>query len=151
MRCKKVIAKIKRGSMQIQKDRYKKNRFLYILEAIFEDIITILVGGVYLAKATTAIGISDSLTGVLTSLTCLGCAFQLFAILLANKRRVKRCVTILHTLSQLLFSGMYFVPFFPFSKTQKTIFFMIFLLGGWIIHYIVYPSKSKLVYFLRGR
>ena len=127
--------------MQAQKDIYKTSRFLYILEALFEEFISILIGGVYLAKVTTAIGMDDSLTGILSSLTCLGCGFQIFAIFFSNKRKVKGFVTVLHTLNQLLFATMYFVPFFPVTKTVKTVMFMSLLLTGFIIMYITYPSK----------
>ena len=127
--------------MQLKKDIYKTSRFLYILEALFENFINVLVGGVYLAKVTTAIGIDDSLTGILSSLTCLGCGFQIFAIFFSNKRKVKGFVTVLHTLNQLFFTSVYFVPFFPVSKTVKTILFMSLLLTGFIIMYIIFPSK----------
>ena len=125
----------------VTKDIYKKDRVLYIFQAIFENLISILVGGTYLAKVTTAIGIDDSLTAVLTSLTCLGCAFQLFAIFLSGKRRVKRCITILHTLNQFFFAIVFFVPFFPVSYGYKVVFFMAFLLIGHIINYIAYQPK----------
>ena len=64
-------------------EKYKTSRFLYILEAAFEYFISLLVGGAYLAKVTSAIGISDSITGVLNSFVSLGFCFQLFAIFLA--------------------------------------------------------------------
>ena len=49
------------------KSRYKTSRLLYIIEAALEYFISIAVGTVYLAKLATHIGISDWLTGILTS------------------------------------------------------------------------------------
>ena len=70
----------------LEKDVYKKSRFFYILEATFEYFISILVGGAYLAKITTSLGMSAALTGILTSFVSLGGGFQIFAIFLADSR-----------------------------------------------------------------
>ena len=96
--------------MEEKKDLYRVSRFLYILEATFEYFISLLVTGVYLAKLTASIGINDTLTGILTSFVSLGCGFQIIAIFLANKRPVKRWVTVLHSINQLSFSLIYLVP-----------------------------------------
>ena len=127
--------------MEEKEDIYKTSRFLYILEATFEYFISLLVAGAYLAKITTALGISDSLTGILTSFVSLGCGFQIFAIFLANKRPVKRWVTILHSINQLLFALIYLVPFIKISKTSKIILFITFLLIAHIINNIVNSPK----------
>ena len=123
-----------------QKDKYKKSRFLYIIEAALEYFISLLVVGAYLAKVTTAIGLSDHVTGILTSFVSLGCGFQIVAIFL-NKRSVKSWVTILHSLNQLFFALIYLVPFFKIGKTLKAIFFIAFLLLGHIINNIVHSPK----------
>ena len=62
------------------KDEFKLSRLMYILEAAFEYFISIMVTGAYLAKVSSSIGISDSLTGILSSFVSLGCGFQLVAI-----------------------------------------------------------------------
>ena len=48
------------------KDPYKFSRLMYILEAAFEYFISLLVIGAYIAKVATAIGLPDSITGILT-------------------------------------------------------------------------------------
>ena len=117
-----------------ENDKYKFSRFLYILEAMLEYFISILVAGAYLAKLTASIGVDDSVTGILSSFVSLGCGFQMIAIFLANKRPVKRWVTVLHILNQLFFSLIYLVPFVDISKTAKTVLFVVFLLLGHIIN-----------------
>lgn len=124
-----------------EKDEYKSSRFMYILEAAFEYFISLLVAGAYLANVTSAIGMPDSLTGILSSFVSLGCGFQIIAIFLANKRPVKRWVTLLHTLNQLFFALVYFVPFIKLSQTVKTVLFIMFLLSGHIINNIVNSPK----------
>lgn len=122
-------------------DVYKTSRFLYILEAAFEYFISILVTGAFLAKITSEIGLSDSLTGILSSFVSLGCGFQIVAIFLANKRPVKRWVTLLHSLNQLFFALIYLVPFIQLTPTQKAILFIAFLLLGHIINNIINSPK----------
>ena len=125
----------------VQKDAYKTSRFLYILEAALEYFISLLLTGAYLAKITSAIGMSDTLTGILTSFVSLGCGFQMIAIFLANKRPVKRWVTILHSLNQLSFALIYLVPFIQLSKTAKIVLFIAFLLIGHILNNVVNSPK----------
>jgi Na+/melibiose symporter-like transporter len=122
-------------------DIYKKSRFLYILEATFEYFISLLVTGAYLAKLTDAIGMNDTMTGILTSFVSLGCGFQIIAIFLANKRPVKGWVTILHSLNQLAFALIYLVPFINLSSTAKVVIFIAFLLIGHIINNVVNSPK----------
>lgn len=125
----------------VNKDEYKISRFLYILEATFEYFISMMVTSAYLAKITSAIGISDTLTGILSSFVSLGCGFQIIAIFLANKRPVKRWVTLLHSLNQLFFALIYLVPFVEITDEQKTILFVVFLLSGHIINNVVNSPK----------
>lgn len=122
-------------------DKYKSSRIFYILEAALEYFISILVTGAYLAKLTEEIGLSDSLTGILSAFTSLGCGFQLFAIFLANKRPVKRWVTILHIINQLFFALVYLVPFINVSQSTKIVFFIVFLLLGHAINNVVNSPK----------
>ena len=110
-------------------DPYRRSRLLYIIQAALEYFVSILVAGAYLAKVTTAVGMSEGMTGVLSSFVSLGCGFQLVAIFLANKRPVKRWVSVLHIVNQLFFALIYLVPFVKISKTAKTICFIVFLFG----------------------
>ena len=71
-----------------------RSRILYIIEAALEYFISILVAGSYLATLTSHLGMSDSLTGILSSFISLGCLFQLFSVFLKRKR-VKTIVTTL--------------------------------------------------------
>lgn len=123
------------------KDRFYLSRILYIIEAAIEYFISILVTGAYLAKITAAIGLSDTLTGILTSFVSLGCGFQIIAIFLANKRPVKRWVTISHSINQLAFAFIYVVPFVKLSQTAKAVIFITFLLIGHVINNVVNSPK----------
>ncbi len=123
------------------RDEYALSRFLYILEAALEYFISLLVTGAYLAKITSAIGMSDTLTGILTSFVSLGFGFQIIAVFLANKRPVKRWVTLLHCLNQLAFALIYFIPLAPISHEMKNFLFVAFLLIGYILTNMVNSPK----------
>ncbi len=123
------------------KDEFKLSRLMYILEASFEYFISIMVTGAYLAKVSSSIGISDSLTGILSSFVSLGCGFQLVAIFLQNKRPVKRWVTLFHSINQLFFALIYVIPFIEISHEIKIILFVLFLLGGHAINNVVNSPK----------
>lgn len=125
----------------VKKDKYRFSRLMYIFEAALEYFISILITGAYLAKITDAIGLSDSLTGILTAFVSLGCGFQIFALFLVNKKPVKKWVTFLHIVNQLCFSAIYLVPLVRFSKTLKTVVFIVLLLSGYIISNIINSPK----------
>ena len=124
-----------------EKDQYKVSRLLYILEAALEYFVSIAVGTVYLARLTAYIGISDSITGILSAFVSLGCGFQIIAIFLANKRPVKRWVTAGHIFSQALFAALYFIPLFSLSRKVKTIIFICSLLIAHIVHNVINSPK----------
>lgn len=125
------------------KDPYRFSRLMYILEAAFEYFISLLVIGAYIAKVATAIGLSDSVTGILTSFVSLGLGFQCVAIFLADKTPVKRWVSLLHVINQLSFALVYFVPFFKIPQSVKIALFMVLLLMGHILNNIVNSPKTK--------
>lgn len=112
------------------KDNYKASRVMYIIEAALEYFVSLPVTGAFLAKLTANLGFSDSLTAVLTSFVALGCSFQLFAVLFFRGGKVKRWVTILHILNQLLFMSIYFIPFFNLSCPVKAVLFTVILMAG---------------------
>ena len=71
----------------------------------------------------------------------MGCGFQIVAIFLANKRPVKRWVTVLHSINQLFFALIYLVPFINITPPQKAVLFVAFLLLGHILNNIVNSPK----------
>lgn len=124
-----------------KQDGYARSRCLYVAEAALEYFISLLVTGAYLAKITSAIGMSDMLTGILTSFVSLGFGFQIIAVFLANKRPVKRWVTLLHCLNQMAFALIYFIPLVHLSHEMKIFLFIAFLLTGHILNNVVNSPK----------
>ena len=125
-----------------EKDVYRFSRIAYIIGSMFEFFITILTTGAYLAKLTTAIGISDSMTAILSSITSLSGMFQLISIFLANKTPVKKGVVPVTLGTQTLISTLYLIPFLNIGIFAPVIFFVIMLLSKVAVS-IVSPAKSN--------
>ena len=121
-------------------DCYRRSRTLYIGEAALEYLISILVAGTYLATVTKALGISDTLTGIISAFISLGCVFQLCGIFLPRKNN-KRTVLIFSVLNQLLFMALYVIPLVSGSKNWGVAAFIVLILVAYFFYYIVHPKK----------
>ena len=119
----------------------KRGQNLYIVEASLEYFIAIIIGGAYLAKITEALGMSQGLTGILTAFVSLGYVFQIFALFLAGKRKVKGFITVMHTVNQVCFAIIYLIPLIPIPTIVKHVFFIVFLLAGHIISNLIGSPK----------
>lgn len=118
----------------------KRSRLMYVIQAALEYFISLLVAGSYLATLTSELGISDSLTGILSSFISLGCVFQLFSVFLKRKR-VKGIVTALSVLNQLLFLLLYIIPLAGGDKQIKIAAFMVAIFLAYLIYNCVHPLK----------
>ena len=126
-----------------KKDAYGFSRWCYIMESTFEYFISIMITGAYLAKLTSTLGFSDGLTAILGAFVALGCSFQLFAIAVFKGGPVKRRVTVMHIINQLLFAGIYLVPFVNIGSTGKTVLFILLLMGGYFFANLVSAPKAN--------
>lgn len=138
-------------NMQINQEQdteffYKKRRTrrLYVVEALVEYLIAILVTGAYLATLTAELGMSDALTGILTAFVSLGQGFQLIALFITSKSRQKRQTTILQSINQLCFALIFFVPFLSDHVEAKIIVFVILFLTGHALNNVAFPGKTNL-------
>ena len=122
------------------KDKCKFGRLMYMFEATLEYFVAILVTGTFLATLTKELGISDSLTGIISSFISLGCLFQLFSVLVRRKR-MKGFVIFMSIANQVLFMLLYVLPLTHFSKTTKTILFSVIIVAAYIIYYVAHPKK----------
>lgn len=119
---------------------YRTSLRLNIAGSAFEYFVTLLVEGVYLAALSTAIGIPDAVTGIITAFISLGLGFQCFALLYAHKTPVKRWATLLHILNQACFCLLYLVPGLSVPQWAKITVFVALLFAGRIFYNLCYPS-----------
>lgn len=125
----------------VVKDQYKLSRFLYIIEAALEYFVSIGISLTYLPVLGAAIGLKDSLIAIIESFVSLGASFQILAVLLVKKKRVKPVVTSMHILSQIFFACVWFVPLFKMSSAARVALFVIMLLSAHVIHNIINAPK----------
>ena len=110
-------------------DHYARSRLMYIIEALFENFITIVTGGAYLAKLTTSIGISDGLTAILATITSLSSIFQIISISVAHRNPIKPIIIPIQITSHLMLAGLYLIPLIGFQKGAVAIFCIITILA----------------------
>lgn len=131
---------IDRSKNEITAESLRRTRGMYLAEACLEYLISILVAGTYLARITSQLGFSDSLTGIISSFISLGSLFQLLSLLF-RRRTVKKLVIGLSMINQLLFMFLYVVPLVPLSGNMKTAVFILTLLLAYLAYYIAHPKK----------
>ncbi|MBQ8393003.1 MAG: MFS transporter [Clostridia bacterium] len=124
----------------MEKDLYKTSRIMYIIEAGLEYLISILFADAFLATLTASLGMSDSLTGIISSFISLGCVFQLIAMFI-SKGRAKKTVISLSILNQILFMLLYVIPLAGGKDNFKITVFVICILLAYFVYNIAHPKK----------
>lgn len=117
---------------------YKRSRKAYTLQCAFEYFVAIMAGDAFLAKLLGAIGISDSLTGIISSFITLAFLFQLFTVACVSKiKNIKKTAIFFSTLSQVLFGCLYLIPFLGGGREYKTVLVIICVLAAYFGNYFV--------------
>ena len=125
-------------------DPFCASRVWVIIEAALAYFISLLVTGAYLARITSNLGFSDSLTGILSSFVSLGCIFQLGSISLFRRfHRVKRPILLIHLINEGLFALIYLIPVFSLDSGQKTALFLLCFCGSYILANLLTPQKTS--------
>jgi F0F1-type ATP synthase assembly protein I len=124
--------------------KYRRSRKAYMAQCTLEYLVSILVADAFLAKLLTDIGISDALTGIISSFISLAFVFQLLSIFLVKKmRNTKKTVLFFDTLSQIFFLSIYAVPFIPLNLKVKTGLIILSVLVAYISKYLIYSIFFK--------
>lgn len=113
------------------KDKYSFGRAMYIVEAAIEYLISILTATTFLATVTSELGMSDSMTGIVSSIISLGCVFQLFSVFFRGKRQ-KPFVITLSVINQLLFMLLYIIPLLPVQNGKRIGLFVVTILLAYL-------------------
>lgn len=123
---------------------YKRSRKAYIVQCTAEYFVSILIADAFLAKLLSDIGVSDALTGIISSFISFAFMFQLLSIgLMKRMKSVKKTVILFDTLSQLFFMSVYLVVFLPVSQSVKTVLIMAGILFGYFGMYLIYSIYFK--------
>ena len=121
-----------------------RTRRAYIVEALLEYMVSLLVTGAFLAAILKQVGVSDALTGVVSSFISFACVAQLFSSMIGRKgSSVTRRMLILALVNELMFSTLYIIPFVPLGQNIKTALFVVMILGAYLILNLTTPVKYK--------
>ncbi len=124
---------------------YKRSRKAYMAQCTFEYFTSLLVADAFLAKLLKHIGISDALTGVISSFVSLAFVFQLLAIFAVRlKVSTKKLVIVADTVSQIFYMLMYLIPFLPESMNHlKPFFIVVAILLAYAGKYLIFSIAFK--------
>ncbi len=126
----------------LPKDEYKSSRIFYYLEVACEYLISVITSGVYLAKLTTTIGISDATTAVLSTVGSLAGAFQILSIFLSHRQTQKPWIVPFRLVEQILRAGMFLLPFLSVGAGAMSAIFFIMTLVYQLLFNASTPTKT---------
>lgn len=123
---------------------YRRSRGSYMAQCTIEYMISLLVTDVFLAKLLTSIGISDAISGIISSFIALAFVMQLFSIvLMKTKFSIKKMIISFDTLSIFFFMFIFLVPLMPVSQTIKQIMVVIGILVAYAGKYLILSMCFK--------
>lgn len=109
-----------------------------------EYMVSLIVGGAFLAHLTQTIGIPDSIGGVISSFVSLAGISQLLSMMIIRPgMKMKGYTTSLVIINQFLWALFYLIPLpiLPFSSGTRIALFMILKLVANILLKMCYPTK----------
>ncbi len=116
----------------------KSSRNGYVWYCMFEYFISILVTDAFLAKLLKNVGMSDSLTGIISSFVSFAFLFQLLSVfILKRKINAKAMCIAFETSSQLCFVFLYVIPFLPVSAFLKSMLVVVAIMVAYALKYVV--------------
>ena len=109
------------------------------MECTFEYFVAILIADAYLSNMLTAIGMPDSMVGIVSSITSLAFCFQLITMLLVQRvTNTKMFASLVHLVGRMFFVTLYFIPFFDFIPDEsKRVVAVVCIVAGYFGNYVV--------------
>ena len=122
----------------------KTSKRAFIVEALAEYLIALLVQGAFLSMILKKMDISDATIGIVSSFISLTCCIQLFSNLIEKPgRKLRKTIIILTLINETLFAALYLIPLFPMPGPVKAAFFIIVILGAYFFLNISTPAKYR--------
>lgn len=108
----------------------EKHYYMYMLDGIFDGIVTTLTAGTFFAKLTTSLGVSDTTTAILSQAGNVMVALFLISSFISHSKKAKPLIAGFHLCYQLLISTIYVLPFFVLEPgVVQTILLVLLLLA----------------------
>ena len=117
---------------------YKRSRAAYVAQCTFHYFITLLVSDAFLAKLLSHLGISDALTGIISSFVSIAFVIQFFSLFLVRvKASRKTIVMVFETISSFCFMLLYLVPLLPVADEIRTLLVIASVMAAYAGFYLV--------------
>lgn len=129
---------------------YKRSRWAYTFECMFEYFVTLMVGGSFLAKLLTSLGFDSGTTGLISSLVSLAFLFQLAAVFIVKRITNTKAVAVtVHCIGQLVFMSLFFLPLLPVDPGLRKVLciagIMIAYFGNYLVTAVIYKWGNSFV------
>lgn len=118
---------------------YKRSRAAYAAQATIEYLVSLLITDAFLAKLLLYLGIDDAMIGIISSVISFAFLVQLLSIpLMKHVRHIKRTVMIFDSLSVIVYTMTYILPFLHIGKQLCTVLVFGCIVGGAFMKYMVF-------------
>lgn len=115
-----------------------------IESCMWEHLVNLMVTEAFLAAICKQVGVSDAVTGVVSSIIAVSCAAQMFTGLVVKPGcSVKKRMMLFGPLNVFLFATLYIIPFLPFGSTVRVPLFVAMIVGAYIVLNVIFPVKYK--------
>jgi len=125
-----------------EKDPGTTTRKAYLFEAAFEYFISITISGAFFTLLIKRMGVSDSLTGIISSIAYLSCTIEVYtASFMAKRRSIRNTILGIQCVQQSLYACLYLLPFLRLPVTVQVVLFAVIYLLGTSMASIVNTAK----------
>ncbi len=131
--------------MTTEKKVYDRKKYpFFIAQATFEYFISILITTTYLTNVLNEVGVSDALSGIISSFAIFCQMAQMLSVTLGKtKSHFKSVFIILRRINELTFALLYIVPFFDISANAKTAILIGLLIFGQVVMNYTAPALQN--------
>jgi len=128
----------------LPKEPHARTRRVYIVEALLEYLVALLVTGAFLSAICKQVGVSDAVTGIVSSFISLACVAQMFSgALVRPGQSTKKILIVCAIVNQLMFATLYMIPFIHVPQAVKVTLFIVMILSAYFILNIAQPVQYK--------
>lgn len=121
-----------------------RTRKASIVEAALEYFVSLLVTSAFLATICKRVGVSDAVTGIVSSIISLACVAQMFSgIVVKPKSSVKKAMMILSIINETMFATLYLIPYIHVPQELKITLFLVMILCAYLILNLITPIKYR--------
>ena len=123
---------------KFQSPEYKRSRGVYMAQCTFEYLLSLLVTDAFLTKVLSHLGLDDTTIGIISSFITLAFVIQIFSLFIYKLKMKSKTVTLIfYSISRLLFSSLYVIPFIPIGGVTVKVVVMSCILVAYSTKYLI--------------